>query len=235
MTNASAGRAWHSRPAALVFRAAALVAVATGIIRISGLLSGAPVWSAFLYYTVLSNLLCVAWLVLLIIRTVRELRRSGPHGTSTPSARISGAVTLAITVTMVIYLVVLLPAAFAQQSDYRPFDLTDTLIHLATPVLLIVDWALFVPKGRFRWYDPMLWAAVPYAYLLFAFSYAAGGGEFAPGMRYPYPFMNVEVLGIGGVVIWIIALTIGIEAIAFAYVAVDRLLGRGSSRAGCRP
>ena len=211
------------RPVALVYRVAALAVILTGVIRLSEVLTGQPAWSTFLFYTMLSNLLCLAWMVALLFRTARDLRRTGARGTSTPSARGSGVVMFAITVTMLIYLVVLVPTRFAD-GDSDIFSLTDTLIHVVTPVLMIVDWLLFVPKGAFRWMDPLLWTLLPYAYLGWAFAYGASGGEFTPGQKYPYPFMNIEALGIPGVAQWIVMLSLALIAVGFVYVVLDRIL-----------
>jgi hypothetical protein len=214
----------NSRPVALVYRLLALAVILTGVIRHANLLTGDPSWTTVLFYTMVSNLLCLAWVLFLIVRTIRDLRQSGPFGTSTPSARGSGAVMFAITVTMLIYLIVLVPTRFAD-GDAEIFSLTDNLIHIITPVLVIVDWLLFVPKGSFRWVDPLLWTLVPYAYLTWAFAYGALGGEFTPGQAYPYPFMDVDALGLGGVAQWIIALTIALIAVGFVFVIIDRALG----------
>lgn len=226
---ASDAVAIHSRPAALIFRVIAVVLSATGVILVSGLLTDAPTPSAFLFYTVQSNLLCIVWLLLLIIRTIQDIRREGVHGVSTPSARVSGAVMMAITVTMVIYLVVLLPAAFRQPGAYEPFTLTDTLVHVATPCFLILDWLLFIGKGSFRWFDPLLWALLPFAYLAFGFTAGALGVEFYPGQTFPYPFMDVARLGLIGTAAWIVGLTVAMEAVGYVYVAIDRGLGRLST------
>lgn len=222
--------ACSSRVLALGFRIAALVIITTGIVRITGILTPDPSWNALLFYTVLSNLLCLGWVVLLVVRTLRDLRRSGTRGLSTPSARWSGAVMMAITVTMLVYLVVLVPSAFVQGGDYRPFSLTDNLIHIVTPCLLIADWLLFVPKGRLRWTDPLLWALIPYAYLAFALVYGGLGGEFLPGRTYPYPFLDVATHGVGGVVIRVLVLSVVLVGVGYVYVAIDRLLGRMVAR-----
>ncbi|WP_449281729.1 Pr6Pr family membrane protein [Leucobacter sp.] len=219
-----------SRPAALVFRIAALVLIATGIVRITGILTPSPSWNALLYYTVLSNLLCLVWVVLLVVRTARDLRERGARGWSTPSPRWGGAVMMAITVTMLVYLVVLVPSAFVQGGDYQPFSLTDNLIHVITPCLLIADWLLFAPKGRLRWGDPLRWTLIPYAYLVFALVYGGLGGEFAAGLSYPYPFLDVATHGAGGVALRVLALSVVLVGVGYVYIVADRLLGRAFSR-----
>ncbi|WP_159500379.1 Pr6Pr family membrane protein [Microbacterium sp. 18062] len=213
------------RRLALAYRLAAAVVVLWGVGRVSGLFDGRPSGVQFLYFTVLSNILCLTWLVLLAIRTIRDLRAHGPRGASTPSARFSLAVVFSITVTMLVYLIVLVPETFTQGNGYTPFTLTDNLVHIVAPCLLIGDWLLFVPKGRSRWFDPLAWALIPLAYVAFAFVYGALGGLFGGGTRYPYPFMDVDRNGVDGVVLWIVGLTAALEVVAFAYLGIDALLG----------
>lgn len=213
------------RRLALAYRLVAAVLMAWGIGRVTGILDGRPSPVEFLYYTVLSNLLCLVWMVVLAVRTIADLRSEGPRGASTPSARSSLAVAFAITVTMLIYLIVLVPETYTQGNGYQPFTLTDNLIHIITPSLAIADWLLFVPKGRSRWFDPPLWTLIPYVYLAFAFVYGAAGGRFAGGGQYPYPFMNVDRNGLGGVVLWIVGLTLALEVVAYVYILIDKGLG----------
>lgn len=228
-TSLYAHAALNSRPVALVYRLLALAVILTGVIRHSDVLTSAPNWTTLLFYTMVSNLLCLVWMILLIVRTARDLRQTGPRGTSTPSARGSGAVMMAITVTMLIYLLVLVPTRFAD-GDSDIFSLTDNLIHIITPLLMIVDWLVFAPKGSFRWIDPLLWTLIPYAYLVWAFVYGSLGGEFTPGQKYPYPFMDVDALGVGGVAQWVVALTLALVVVGLVFVAIDRALGVLSRR-----
>lgn len=228
-TSLFAHAAINARPIALTYRVIALGVILTGIVRHSDILTGQPSWTTLLFYTMLSNLLCLAWMLILVVRTTRDLRHRGRSGTSTPSARLSGAVMMAITVTMLIYLIVLVPARFAD-GDADIFSLTDNLIHIITPVLMIVDWLLFVPKGAFRWIDPVLWTLLPYTYLVWAFVYGSLGGEFTPGQRYPYPFMDVDALGVLGVAQWVVALTVALIVVGLIFVSIDRALGALSRR-----
>jgi len=221
-----------SRVIAFTYRALASLVIVTGIVRVSGLGSTSPTWTAFLYYTVLSNVLCLAWMAWSAVATLQDAQAKGWYGHSTPSVRGAAAVMMSITVTLLIYLVVLVPSSFQQPGTYEPFTLTDNLVHIATPLLVIADWALFVPKGRIQRFDPLLWALIPYAYLVFAFVYSALGGLFAAGTRYPYPFMNLDLHGVGGVTLWIIGLTVALVGVGYGYYALDRWLGtRAQQRA----
>lgn len=219
------------RTIAFAFRTIASLIILLGIAQVTGLWTSTPVWSAFLSYTVLSNVLCLVWMVWSAIVTIRDAQAKGWYGFSTPSIRGSAAVMMVITVTMLIYLFVLLPSTFVQPGAYEPFTLTDTLIHIITPILVIIDWVLFIPKGQIDRFDPLRWALIPYAYLAFAFIYSAFGGRFAAGTRYPYPFMNVEELGVGGVTAWIAGLTVALVGMGYLFFAADRFLARGREAA----
>ncbi|QKJ20948.1 Pr6Pr family membrane protein [Microbacterium hominis] len=218
------------RPLALAYRIVAVVLIAAGIIRLLGLFSPDPSWSTLLYFTALSNVLALVWMTVVALATARDLVRRGARGLSNPSPEFHGAVMMAITVTMLVYTVVLVPSLTAGGS-YVPYTLTDSLVHVITPILVVADWLLFTPKGRMRWVDPLLWGLIPWGYLAFAFVFGALGGEFAPGKSFPYPFMDVAALGLGGVALWIVALTVALEAVGFVYVAVDRALFRVGRRA----
>lgn len=213
------------RGLAFTYRAFASLVIAVGIARVSGVLSGDPAWSAFLYYTVLSNVLCLVWMLVCAVRTVRDATVDGWHGVSAPAPRFAGAVMMAIIVTMLIYLVVLVPSLYVQPGTYEPFTLTDNLVHIITPLLIIGDWLLFIPKGRLRPHDPLLWTLIPLGYLVFAFGYSAVGGRFGSGSRYPYPFMDVDVLGVGGVALWIAGLTVALVGVGYGIYGLDRWLG----------
>lgn len=179
----------------------------------------------FVFFTALSNLACLVWAALSAAITARDGLRDGWHGASSPSPRAAGYPLMSIIVTMLIYLIVLTPTVPADEL----FTFEDTLVHVVVPVMMILDWLLFTPKGRLRWYDPLLWAIPPYVYLGWAFLHHATGGDFS-GKPYPYPFMNVDRIGWDGFFIYALALTIGLEVVAYLIYGVDRLLSRGARR-----
>ncbi|MDR2619608.1 MAG: Pr6Pr family membrane protein [Propionibacteriaceae bacterium] len=217
----------EQRYVALVFRLSAVVLIVTGLIRLMGLFGSGSSGAALLFYTTQSNVLVLVWMLALIVVTIAGIRREGTQGVATPWPRLGAAVMMAITVTMLIYLVVLAPSAFLQSGgEYVPFSLTDNLVHIITPCLAIVDWLLFAPKGQLRLYDPVLWAILPYIYLVFAFTWSALGKDFGSGRRYPYPFMDVQTNGVGGVALQLLILSVSLIAFGYIYVLADKLLAR---------
>lgn len=127
---------------------------------------------------------------------------------------------------MLVYHFVLAPQLFAMQSEYRPFTPRDILIHYATPFCVIVDWLLFVPKGRYRWYHPLAWLLLPLEYLLFAMLRAEVGGPLPGGGRYPYFFLDLDVLGWGRLQANVAVLAVAFAVLGYLGYGLDRLLGR---------
>lgn len=67
--------------------------------------------------------------------------------------------------------------------------LSNVLLHVVTPVLTVVFWLGFVPKGRLEPGDPLRWTLLPFTYLVY---YIVRGGM---TWHYPYPFMNPTRVG----------------------------------------
>lgn len=221
------------RALALVYRLAGVVIIAIGVIRVLGL--GTPDFSpaGLLYYTSVSNLLGLAWTVVATVVTIARIRRSGVRGNASVVPPVGAGVALALLVTALIYLVLLAPGAYTQDSGYEPFTLTDNLVRIIGPALVMGDWLLFARRGSLRWWDPLWWAAIPYAYVAFALLRPLVTNALWPnGGRYPYPFFDPSDKGWGGVVLYLLVITIVIEALAYVMVGLDRLAARRSSSDG---
>lgn len=65
----------------------------------------------------------------------------------------------------------------------------DNLLHYAVPIAALAHWLWFPPQARLPRHAPLLWALYPVAYL----AYALARGEWIDA--YPYPFIDVPVLG----------------------------------------
>lgn len=65
----------------------------------------------------------------------------------------------------------------------------DNLLHYAVPIGALAHWLIFPPKSRLSSHAPLWWAVYPAAYLSYALVRGAWLGI------YPYPFIDVTVLG----------------------------------------
>lgn len=69
----------------------------------------------------------------------------------------------------------------------------DVLLHSILPVGYVVYWLLFAPRAELSWKDSVTWLIYPGLYLVYILARGAVSGS------YPYPFVDVNVLGYGGV------------------------------------
>ncbi len=183
-----------SKPARLltiVIFAVSMAALAAQAV-VSYRLTGAPslpvlFWVMAAYFTVLVNLIvAVSFGVILVTGRIGS---AGWHG----------GLLLWIGTVGLIYHAIL-------AKIWQPQGLgwwADEGLHTATPLLVAVWWLGFAPKSPLTRWHPWRWAAVPLAYCI----YALVRGQVA-GI-YPYPFIDLRVLGVGRTALNVVVLTAG--------------------------
>jgi hypothetical protein len=92
----------------------------------------------------------------------------------------------------------------------------DAILHDVIPVGYVVYWLVFGPRTGLRWKDAVGWLAYPSAYLLYVLARGAVSG------LYPYPFMDVKVLGYDGVMVHAAVLLLVFLGMGLLVVAVGR-------------
>jgi len=166
-----------------------------------------PVERAFNTFTVQSNLIVGVTTFLLVLSP----RRSSPVFAT---ARLIGIV--AITVTGIVYHV-----ALASVLDLQGWDqLGNQLVHTIVPLLAVVGWLAFGPRGLTS--ARVAWVSLLFPVLWLTFTLIRG----AVVHWYPYPFIDVTKLGYGGTFVnclWVTLLLLGLAAGA---TTIDRRLGR---------
>ncbi|MEH1014309.1 Pr6Pr family membrane protein [Micromonospora sp. CPCC 206060] len=155
------------------------------------------------------------------------------RGRPAPSPVLTGAVTLYITITGVVYHLVLAnPASpFAMPQPDR--DLADAagnqFLHTVVPLLAVLDWLFLQPRGRLRLRYAAYWLAFPLGYLGFALIRGLVVN------RYPYPFVDAGQLGYGGVALSAVFFAVAFWLLGLAFTGLDRGLARhrpGPDRSG---
>lgn len=94
--------------------------------------------------------------------------------------------------------------------------LADVTLHYATPLLCLLHWWCAVPPARMPWRAPLAWAAWPLAYL----AYALLRGVWL--QSYPYPFIDVTVLGYAQTLLNSTGLLVVFLLLGGALVAIGR-------------
>lgn len=93
----------------------------------------------------------------------------------------------------------------------------DELLHLVIPLLFIFYWIMFVPKSNLKWNSFLPWLIFPLVYCI----YILIRGAFVN--LYPYPFMDVTVLGLEVVIINCFFVTLSFLIIGLFLIGIAKL------------
>lgn len=177
------------------------------------------------YYTILSNILCFIYFAVLVIAQRKK-----------ENALIRGAVTMCITVTGLVYHFMLggfMGTAAGAGVPVTALSVSNILVHYVVPILVILDYFLFVPKGQYKSLYPLAWLVLPYAYFAFSMVRAEVSTRtftgFGATSRYPYPFLDVDLYGWDKVLLIVLAVTVAFIALGYIFYVLDRLLGKNLS------
>lgn len=164
----------------------------------------------FSFFTILSNLLVALTTTYALVRKPSVLR----DFFATPLVR--AGVALCIGITLGIYFAVLAATWAPQGAQW----LADVTLHYAVPVLYLAWWGACVQHGRLRWSDVLRWLLLPTAYLALILLRGAWLHE------YPYPFVDVDVLGAGIVARNCVGISVLFVAFGLVLVGFDRWVRR---------
>jgi hypothetical protein len=214
-----------NRVVSLIFKIAIVAVCLAGILMVCGF-PGKLDFGLMKYYTLLSNVLVLVFFVLAALHTAMRIIKNGTRGAVTFAPHFKGGVTIAITITLLVYQFMLAGSPFAMSSALSG----DAFVHMFTPLLVILDWLLFDKKGSYTVRDPFKWTIPPLCYIAFAFIAAPLGVTYYYGGRYPYFFFDVDTLGLGTVILYLLGMTVAFFVLAYIFVGLDRLMGRGGKK-----
>ena len=161
----------------------------------------AVAWRMLGYLTILGNL---ATLVLMTRTAI----------TGTITARAAAVVTVIMAVVGLAYHVLLAgiwqPVGFAWWADQG--------LHSAVPVLVVLWWVAYAPKAGLVGRDAVKWLVWPIGYSVYALARGHASGF------YPYPFMDVTILGITQVLVNLAGLAVAFVVLSLLFLGVARVI-----------
>jgi hypothetical protein len=177
---------------------------------VDSITQGRSVSNFFSFFTIQSNLLAA---LLLVAAGMYVLL--GKSGRSV--AYLRGALTLYMTMTGIIYILLL---SGYEQGLQTTIPAVNIVLHYVMPVLVLLDWLIFPPQKKlsFRW--ALLWLVYPMFYLV----YSLVRGAFVNW--YPYPFINPITSGWPNLIG--VSLTIALGSLLLAWLLVLRVSARRS-------
>ena len=164
--------------------------------------------SFFAFYTILTNIV----LVLIYLSEVLPTQRLAIFRHPVTRGSMVACITL-----------VSLYVFFVLRHLYAPtglLELSDRLLHYVAPLLYLLWWVIGQPHGQLRWSN--LPAMLLPTLIYFVVVMLRGAWLH----RYPYPFMNIDELGIGAVLLGALFMAAGLAALSALVIALDHFLTR---------
>ena len=214
-----------NRTTQLIFQTIYCTLGLVGIVSCSGIFEDYTSfrWDFYVHFTNISNFLCIGIMFACLVQTAKKKEDSFVK--TAPLLKFIGM--LGILLTFLVFNI-MLAGKRDPQLNWRIGSLT---FHVILPIMYVADWFLFYERKKCKWYYPVASIAFPLAYLIFIFIQAAIMGFdtsiLIPGtdtpLIYPYFFVNLETLGVGGVLKWVAILLAAFVVVGFVFFGIDRI------------
>lgn len=166
----------------------------------------------FSYFTILTNTLVSLYFTAHLMQCETGMFRFFSRSTS------AAAITVYITVVGLVY-------QFLLRHLWSPTGLqwvADELLHSVIPLFTVIYWWKFADRSGLQWKNIRAWLIYPFFYLIFIFTRGVFSGF------YPYPFVDVNTLGYGSVVLNSVGMLAGFILLSFVFI----LIGKSVSKKG---
>ena len=182
-------------------------------------------WDFYVHFTNISNFLCIGVMLASLIQTAK--RKDDGYVTVAPILKFIGV--LGILLTFLVFNIMLAGAEGRDpQANWRVGSL---LFHVVLPIMYIADWFLFRERKKCTWYYPLVSICFPLGYAIFLLIQAIilkfDSSILIPTtttpLIYPYFFVNLDTLGVPGVLMWVGILAGAFAAVGYIFVGLDRI------------
>ncbi len=173
--------------------------------------------SSFAYYTIQSNIVCIAACFFYIIQSFSKEKVEGYR-----LSLINGGAVMCIMLTFLVYHFLLAPTIDSGSAMIGPGNI---YVHYIFPLLILADYIIFQKKGMFSYRMVWKWTLLPIAYCIFAFTYSYFGGRFGFNRHLvPYFFLDYIRFGYTGVALWVLVIAFGYICLSMLLVVLDKVL-----------
>lgn len=189
-------------------------------------------WDFYVHFTNISNYLCIGVMLAALIQTARKKEDS--YVSAAPVLKFIGM--LGILLTFLVFNIML--AGAEGRDPQLNWRIGSLCFHVVLPVLYIADWFLFYERKQSKWYYPIASISFPLAYAIFLLIQAVilnfDSSILIPTsttpLIYPYFFVNLDNLGVTGVLMWVGILAVAFVAVGFLFFGLDRLGKKKASK-----
>ncbi len=162
----------------------------------------------FSYYTILTNLLVACCFTGIV------LKRKQAKPAFFADHRTLAATAVYITIVGAVYNTILRHLWAPEGLQF----VVDELLHTINPLYYLAYWTFFAPKEGLKWAHAFPWLIYPLAYFIFILTRGSFSGF------YPYPFIDVAVLGWGNVLLNSAGITAAFVMLSLTIIAASKVL-----------
>ena len=183
-------------------------------------------WDFYVHFTNISNFLCLGVMLAALIQTAGK--KADSYVKTGPLLKFIGM--LGILLTFLVFNIML--AGADGRDPLANWRVGSILFHVVLPIMYIADWFLFYERGKCKWYYPIASAAFPLAYAVFLliqaiilkFDTSILIPTTTTPLIYPYFFVNLDTLGVSGVLMWVGILAAVFVAVGYLFLGLDKIL-----------
>ena len=178
-----------------------------------------PRWDFYAHFTNLSNYLCIGIMFAELVQTAKKSVNS--YVSASPLLKFIGLLGIMLTFLVFNFLLAGRPDR-EFQANWR---VSSICLHVIRPIMYIFDWLLFYEHKKIRWFYPLVSVAFPLLYIIFIYT-RAFIVNFNPEVPYLYPyfFLNLDNLGVAGVVKWVAILFAGFIVLGYIFYGIDKFI-----------
>ena len=182
-------------------------------------------WDFYVHFTNISNFFCIGVMLAELVQTAKKKEDS--YVSATPAFKFIGM--LGILLTFLVFNIMLAGAEGRDpQANWRIGSLC---FHVILPIMYIAAWFLFYERKKCKWYYPIASIAFPLTYVIFLLVQAIilkfDSSILIPTtttpLIYPYFFVNLDSLGVSGVLMWIGILSIAFVVVGYLFFGIDKI------------
>ena len=219
-----------NRTAQLIYQTIYVTLGFVGLVASLGIFDNVSVirWDFYVHFTNISNFLCIGVMLAGLIQTAKK--KEDGFVSAAPVLKFIGM--LGILLTFLVFNIML--AGAEGRDPQLNWRIGSLCFHVVLPIMYIADWFLFYERGKCKWYYPLASAAFPLIYAVFLLIQAVilkfDTSILIPNsttpLIYPYFFVNLDTLGVSGVLMWIGILAAVFIAVGYLFLGIDKILKR---------
>ena len=116
------------------------------------------------------------------------------------------------------------------ETNFNFFNLANIFAKILSPFVFFLDYIFFDKKQEFKIAEISAFLLAPVFYVIFVFISALLGGTFYVNFnaldfsKFPYFFLNVDLIGLDKVCFWVLGIGAGILALSLVLIGIDQLM-----------